>query len=148
LAKSGGEGRATVADAPDTGRSLEKFTKFDEDSNLCRQRMWQASLAPVKIFYYIVDKESMMPKPTTLNVRVGGVLSEFVASNVGSTGSYDNASEYVRDLIRKDKDRMEFQAFERLKAELQRAFATPESDYRAVTADEVIKRNRARRARP
>jgi antitoxin ParD1/3/4 len=87
-----------------------------------------------------------MAKPMTLNVRVGGALSEFVAANVGDHGAYDNVSEYVRDLIRKDKTETEKQAFERLKAELQRAFAAPETDYRRISAGDVIKRNRARRA--
>ena len=86
-----------------------------------------------------------MTKPMTLNVRVGGALGEFVAANVGEHGSYDNVSEYVRDLIRKDKEESEERAFERLKAELTRAFATPESTYERVSAAEVIKRNRARR---
>ena len=35
------------------------------------------------------------------------------------------------------------QAFDRLKAELGRAFAAPESAYEALTAAEVIARNRA-----
>jgi antitoxin ParD1/3/4 len=87
-----------------------------------------------------------MRKSMTLNVRVGGTLSEFVAANVGDHGAYDNVSEYVRDLIRKDKKETEEKAFERLKAELQRAFATPETDYRRISAVDVIKRNRARRA--
>ena len=88
-----------------------------------------------------------MSKPVTLNVRVGGTLGEFVAANVGEHGAYDNISEYVRDLIRKDKEEAEERAFERLKAELTRAFATPEADYIRVKAVDVIKRNRARRAR-
>lgn len=87
-----------------------------------------------------------MTKPMTLNVRVGGALSEFVATNVGEHGAYDNVSEYVRDLIRKDKKEAEEQAFARLRAELQRAFASPDSDYERITAAEVVKRNRARRS--
>jgi antitoxin ParD1/3/4 len=87
-----------------------------------------------------------MTKPMTLNVRVGGALSEFVAANVGEGGAYDNVSEYVRDLIRKDKREAEEHAFERLKAELQRAFAAPDSEYRRLTAANVIKRNRVRRS--
>jgi Arc/MetJ-type ribon-helix-helix transcriptional regulator len=43
----------------------------------------------------------VMAKPMTLNVRVGGTLSEFVAANIGEHVTYDNVSEYVRDLIRK-----------------------------------------------
>lgn len=98
---------------------------------------------------YIVDRlrGEIMTKPMTLNVRVGGALSDFVAANVGEHGAYDNVSEYVRDLIRKDKKEAEEQAFGRLKAELQRAYATPEAAYRPTTASDVVKRNRARRTR-
>lgn len=86
-----------------------------------------------------------MSKPSSLNIRLNSRLSEFVAENVGADGLYDNASEYVRDLIRKDKERVEQEAFETLKAELQRAFATPIEDYVTVSAEEVIARNRLRR---
>ena len=88
-----------------------------------------------------------LPKSMTLNVRVGGALGDFVAANVGEQGAYDNVGEYVRDLIRKDKMKAEEHAVERLKAELQRAFAAPDSDYRRLTAEDVIKRNRSRRVR-
>jgi Arc/MetJ-type ribon-helix-helix transcriptional regulator len=103
----------------------------------------------VSIFHYIVDRRGTdaMTRPVTLNVRVGGALGEFVAANVGPNGAYDNVSEYIRDLIRRNKREVEAQAFERLKAELGRAFATPETDYERVSAKDVIKRNRARRAR-
>lgn len=83
-----------------------------------------------------------MSQTTTMTVRISGALSEFVASNVGENGSYENISEYVRDLIRRDKERAEREAFDRLKAELTRAFAAPEESYRALTAAEVIARNR------
>ena len=83
-----------------------------------------------------------MSQTTTMTVRISGALSEFVASNVGENGSYENISEYVRDLIRRDKERAEREAFDRLKAELTRAFAAPEESYRPFTAAEVIARNR------
>lgn len=82
-----------------------------------------------------------MSKTTTMTVRVSGALSDFVASNIGEHGAYENVSEYMRDLIRRDKERTEQQAFERLQAELTRAFAAPESTYHALTAAEVIARN-------
>jgi len=61
--------------------------------------------------------------------------------NVGENGFYENVSEYIRDLIRRDKERSEEQALERLKAELAHAFAAPESSYKALTAAEVVARN-------
>jgi antitoxin ParD1/3/4 len=84
-----------------------------------------------------------MPSTTTMTVRLSGALSEFVAANVSETGSYENISEYIRDLIRRDKERVEREAFERLKAELQHAFAAPDASYQALSAAEVIARNKA-----
>lgn len=84
-----------------------------------------------------------MSGTTTMTVRLNESLSEFVAANVGERGTYDNVSEYVRDLIRRDKKRQEGEAFERLKAELTHAFAAPESSYQSVTAADVIARNKA-----
>ena len=83
-----------------------------------------------------------MTKPMTLNVRIGGALSDFVATNVGDQGAYENVSEYVRDLIRRDKERTEAEQFDRLKAELTRAFAAPQSSDARLDADAVISRNR------
>lgn len=84
-----------------------------------------------------------MGKTTTLNVRIGGALSEHVAANVGDDGAYENVSEYVRDLIRRDKARADAEAFDRLKAEITHAFAAPDSSYAALDAETVIRRNRA-----
>ena len=83
-----------------------------------------------------------MSRTTTMTVRVGGALSDFVAANVGEEGSYENVSEYIRDLIRRDKERAEAEAFGRLKAELTHAFAGSEDSYQPLTAAEVIARNR------
>lgn len=83
-----------------------------------------------------------MAKAMTLNVRISGALGDFVAANVGGDGAYENVSEYVRDLIRRDKMRVESDAFERLKAELTHAFAAPDGGYHPLDADEVIARNR------
>ena len=84
-----------------------------------------------------------MSRTTTLTVRLGGALSDFVSANVGDDGSYENVSEYIRDLIRRDKERAEQEAFNRLKAELTHAFAAPEDTYQQLSAAEVIARNRS-----
>lgn len=47
-----------------------------------------------------------MSRTTTMTVRLKGPLSDFVAANVGENGAYNNVSEYVRDLIRRDKERL------------------------------------------
>ncbi|MEC3910699.1 addiction module antitoxin [Sphingobium sp. CR2-8] len=82
-----------------------------------------------------------MSKLMTLNVRVSGALSDFVAANVGDDGAYENVSEYIRDLIRRDKAQVESQRLAHLKAELTQAFAAPESSYQSLDASMIIARN-------
>ncbi len=77
-----------------------------------------------------------------MTVRLNGALNDFVNANLGGYGAYGNVSEYVRDLIRRDKDRKETEAFERLKTELIHAYAAPEASYQPLTAADVIARNR------
>ena len=84
-----------------------------------------------------------MPRTTTMTVRLSSMLSDFVAENVGETGSYENISEYIRDLIRHDKERVEQQTFDRLKAELTQAFAWTDIYYAQLRASDVISRNKA-----
>jgi Arc/MetJ-type ribon-helix-helix transcriptional regulator len=76
-----------------------------------------------------------MARTTTMTVRLSGALIDFVAANVGETGSYENVSEYIGDLIRRDKERAEHEAFARLKAELLHAYAAPESSYHRAQQD-------------
>ena len=83
-----------------------------------------------------------MSRTTTMAVRLSGALRDFVSTNVGENGSYENVSEYIRDLIRRDKERSEREAFDRLKAELARAFAAPDESFHPLSAEDVIARNR------
>jgi putative addiction module CopG family antidote len=100
----------------------------------------------LKTFYPFL--ELFMSQTTTLTVRLNATLSDFVAANVQHEGAYENVSEYMRDLIRRDMERKEQQAFDRLKAELAHAFAAPEASYRPLTAADVIARNTAASAKP
>lgn len=78
---------------------------------------------------------------TTMTVRVSGELSSFVAQNIGEEGLYESTSEYIRALIRQDKERSEQQAFERLKSELKLAFSAPDEDFQTLTAEDIFARN-------
>ena len=84
---------------------------------------------------------------TTLNVQVSGVLSDHIASNIGEYGRYENVSEYVRDLIRRDHERVEDEKFRVLKDELQRAFAAPDSAFHESTPEDVFARAAAHATR-
>jgi antitoxin ParD1/3/4 len=91
-------------------------------------------------------KTSAAPKPDTLsiNVRVSGALKRHVEATT-TQGDYESVSEYVRDLIRKDKAAEEEAAFQAVKAELQAAFAVPQSEHIAVTMDGIRDLARLRR---
>jgi antitoxin ParD1/3/4 len=84
--------------------------------------------------------------PMTINVRVSGVLADHVAEMVGEHGSYENVSEYIRDLIRKDWEQAEEERFQTLKNELQAAFATPDSEYEPFDVEEFLARMKQRAA--
>ena len=74
-----------------------------------------------------------------LNVRISGSLSDFVTEAI-TEGDYENVSEYVRDLIRRDKERAEREAFEAMKLRLQDAFAIPDHEYEHLSADDIRRR--------
>ncbi len=74
-----------------------------------------------------------------LNVRISGSLSDFVTEAI-SDGDYENVSEYVRDLIRRDKERAEREAFDALRLRLQEAFATPDLEYEYLSAEDIRRR--------
>ena len=82
---------------------------------------------------------------TTITVRLNSTLSGFVAAKVSENGSYENVSEYMRDLIRQDMARVNRAVFGQLKTELTQAFSAAESTYMSFTAAEVIARNARQR---
>jgi len=78
-----------------------------------------------------------------LNVRLTGRLKDHLRQQVGENGLYDNASEYVRDLIRRDlKDREE--AWIWLREEIEPGLRAPEDEFVEVSAADVISRNKRR----
>jgi antitoxin ParD1/3/4 len=85
-------------------------------------------------------KEDVMASDN-VNVRVTGELRTHLQQQIGPAGLYENASEYIRDLIRRDlHDRREAWAW--LRQELEPALRAATGDYIAVTAEDVITRNR------
>ncbi len=78
-----------------------------------------------------------------VNVRVTGKLRKHLQQQIGAYGLYENASEYIRTLIRHDlKSRQE--VWEWLSKELEPALRADESAYVEVTADDVITRNKGK----
>ena len=70
-----------------------------------------------------------MARTTTTQVRFDGTPGDFSPADIGGD---------TRSLIRHDKER----AFERLKTELERAFAAPDASFYPLSASDVISRNK------
>ena len=85
-----------------------------------------------------------MSEVMNLNVRISGSLRDFVTETI-SDGDYESVSEYVRDLIRRDKERAEHEALEAMKVRLQEAFAVADSEYEYLSADDIRRRALAAR---
>ena len=78
-----------------------------------------------------------------LNVRVRGELQAHLQQQIGESGLYENASEYIRALIRRDlKTRTE--SWDWLKKHLEPALRADESVYISISAQDVIDRNKGR----
>ena len=64
-----------------------------------------------------------------IDVRFAGTLQQFIQQRVGGSGLYSSASEYIRDLVRRDYEREE----ER------------KSEFLPLDADEFLQKAKARR---
>ncbi|WP_438751371.1 ribbon-helix-helix domain-containing protein [Pararhizobium sp. O133] len=79
----------------------------------------------------------------SIHVRVTGALQAHVQQQIGEDGLYENASEYIRALIRRDlQGRTE--SWDWLQRKLEPALRADEADYVAVSAEDVIRRNTGR----
>jgi len=76
------------------------------------------------------------------NVKITGRLEEFIRTQIGEEGLYETASEYLRDLIRKDMARQNDHAWTALKKELLPGMNAPRSEFVEVSAADVIARNK------
>lgn len=86
-----------------------------------------------------------MPDTLDLTLRLSGTLRDHVVREIRS-GDYDSVSEYVRDLIRRDRKQSDMQAIEAKKVELQLALSTPDSaapdsDHEPFTLENIVRRN-------
>lgn len=77
----------------------------------------------------------------SIHVKIGGQLQAHIEQQIGDEGLYENASEYIRALIRRDLQTRD-EAWEALQRELSPAMRADDSEFVAVTAEEVIGRNR------
>ena len=82
----------------------------------------------------------------TIRMELPADLAEHVRHETGEFGGFDSVEAYVSELIRRDMATIDDAIFTSHEAEVRRAFATPSSEFVVVTAEEVIARNRKKRA--
>lgn len=80
-----------------------------------------------------------------INVRFAGPLQEFIQSRVSEAGLYNSASEYIRDLVRRDYEREEERKADWLRHELAPGMRADESAFSPLDADALIRKAKSRR---
>ena len=74
-----------------------------------------------------------------VNVRITGKLRRFIEEQAGPDGLYESASEYVRDLIRRDYQRQEERKWSWLIDQLRPGMEADESQFVPFHTEEIIK---------
>ena len=80
-----------------------------------------------------------------INVRFAGPLQKFIRQRVGPSGLYQTASEYIRDLVRRDYEREEENRGEALYEELRSGAGAPLSEFVDLDVEAVIREAKKRR---
>jgi len=74
-----------------------------------------------------------------VNVRITGKLRRFIEEHVSSSGLYESASEYIRDLIRQDYQQQEKRKWSWLMDQLRPGMEADESEFVPLDPEEIIK---------
>lgn len=82
-----------------------------------------------------------------VNVRFAGELQRFIQDRTGASGLYASASEYIRDLVRRDYERVEGRKWLSLRQELNAGAEAPESEFEPLHAASVLAQAKARKKR-
>ncbi|CAH0289983.1 hypothetical protein SRABI05_04324 [Agrobacterium fabrum] len=79
----------------------------------------------------------------SIHVKVSGAVQDDIQQQIGDEGLYENASECIRALIRYDLQTRD-EAWDALQEELAPPMRADDSEFIAVSADDVIGRNKRR----
>ncbi|HSA06347.1 MAG TPA: type II toxin-antitoxin system ParD family antitoxin [Candidatus Gastranaerophilales bacterium] len=74
----------------------------------------------------------------SINVRLPEKLKDFINRQIGLDGLYESASEYIRDLIRKDYEIQEKNNWDYLYEELKDGINANENQFIEFNPDEII----------
>lgn len=82
-----------------------------------------------------------------VNVRFSGELQRFIQERTGGAGVYASASEYIRDLVRRDYEREEQRKWLWLRHELKAGVEAADSEFETIEIDSLIGEAKSRRAK-
>ena len=80
-----------------------------------------------------------------INVRFAGALQQFIHERVRGSGLYGSASEYIRDLVRRNFEREDARKWCWLRGELRAGTEADESKFVPLNAETVIRKAKSRR---
>ena len=80
-----------------------------------------------------------------INVRFAGTLQQFIHQRVNGSGLYSSASEYIRDLVRRDYDKEEERKAEWLREQLRAGLIADASEFIPLNADEILQKAKKRK---
>jgi len=80
-----------------------------------------------------------------INVRFAGNLQQFIHQRVSGSGLYSSASEYIRDLVRRDYEREEERKSAWLREELMAGAQADESQFIPLDGEALLTKAKARR---
>lgn len=80
-----------------------------------------------------------------MSIQFPGELEQFVEQRVHQSGLYDSASEYIRDLVRRDYDQEERRRWAWLGEELRGGMDAAEAEFVPLNAESVIAEAKARK---
>jgi antitoxin ParD1/3/4 len=91
------------------------------------------------LYYTQVFVKEALEMAEGVNVRITGKLRRFIEEQASPNGLYESASEYVRDLIRRDYQRQEERKWSWLMDQLRPGMEADESDFVPLDPEEIIK---------
>lgn len=82
-----------------------------------------------------------------VNVRFSGELQRFIQERTGDTGVYALASEYIRDLVRRDYEREEQRKWLWLQHELKASMEASQAEFETLEIASLIEEAKSRRVK-
>ncbi len=80
-----------------------------------------------------------------VNVRFAGELQRFIKSRVVKSGLYNSASEYVRDLVRRDYERVELRKLDPSDSDIESEVQAALAEFDSRETGKTVKESKPRR---